>query len=329
MNAGVILLAVLVSSFGDGAPPANQRYAQYIDAETGVVKRPEGEGWSDPFGDGVWRSSWFYGSLLAIRAKDPQTYEGLRKDHGIEAAQAGQFLTYFRDHCTGGDEWTLPKNPSQKFSRDQLTPLLYLLASVYAYAPEYRPVAKDIVSRLIDLDRKKGAVSDSSQGHIGDNLRYVIDVLARKYDLDYVDGNRRHFYKLQFSGALKVYALQVQLPGDAATHEDYSVFNSLSLVTLQGIVWGKDDGDVKDWRANFHQHADKGWGPAFRIVAGRSIDDATIEKYRTVKVSRSQDNDIILSQRPHKYLDGTFPPAHGDWLVLDYVLLEGLRGAWN
>ncbi len=113
---GYILAATLLVN---EAQPAAQSYSQYIDAETGVVKRPEGEGWADPYGDGVWRSSWFYASLLAIRSKDQALYEKLQTEHGVSADQAGLFLTYFRDHCTGGEEWKLPKNDSQKFSRDQ------------------------------------------------------------------------------------------------------------------------------------------------------------------------------------------------------------------
>lgn len=34
----------------------NQSYSQYIDEESAVVKRPEGEGYDDPYSDGVWRS---------------------------------------------------------------------------------------------------------------------------------------------------------------------------------------------------------------------------------------------------------------------------------
>ncbi len=190
-------------------------------------------------------------------------------------------------------------------------------------------MAKDIVARLIALDKSKGAVSNSSQGKLQDNLRYCIDVVAHLYGVHYVDGATRGLYKKEFGAALKAYSHQVQLPGALATQDDFSVYNSLALVTLQGVVWGKDDHDVKAWRANFNQHADKGWGPAFRIVSGRSIDDATIDKYSTMRMSRSQDNDIILGQRPSKYLKGTFPPTSGDWLVLDYVNLKGLRLAWQ
>jgi hypothetical protein len=307
-----------------------QRCSQYIDAESGVVKRPEREGWTDPYGDGVWRSSWFYASLLVIRAKDPGVYDRLRTEHGVSTDQAGLFLAYFRDHCTGGDEWKLPKNDSQKFSRDQLAPLLYLLACVHAYAPEHETVAKDIVTRLIALDKSEGAVSDSPQGKVRDNLRYCIDVVAHLYGVHYVSGAMRGLYKVEFGAALKADSLLVQVPADRlATMDDYSVFNSLALVTLQGVAWGKDDGDVKDWRANYRQHADKGWGPAFRIVSGRSIDDASINNYYTMRMGRSQDNDIILAQRPSKYLKGIFPPTSGDWLVLDYVILKGLRLAWQ
>src|SRR5690242_16994549 len=75
-----------------------QRYAQYIDAESAVVKRPEGEGWDDPFGDGVWRSSWFYACLLAIHAKDRPIFDRLEREHGVKLDQVDRFLRYFADH---------------------------------------------------------------------------------------------------------------------------------------------------------------------------------------------------------------------------------------
>src|SRR3954447_16487219 len=89
-------------------PMADQKYSQYVDRESAVVKRPEGSGWSDPFGDGVWRSSWFYSSLLAVKGKDPATFTRICAGHGLDESLIAQFLTYFRDNCAGDDEWTLP-----------------------------------------------------------------------------------------------------------------------------------------------------------------------------------------------------------------------------
>ncbi len=131
---------------------SEQKYSQYIDPESAVVKRPEGEGWSDPYGDGVWRSSWFYASLLIIQANDPDEYARLQSEHAVDTALAGQFLTYFRDHCLSDHGWRLPKNESQKFSRDQLVPLLYLLEAVARYTPEFKGIGKDILISLGKLE---------------------------------------------------------------------------------------------------------------------------------------------------------------------------------
>lgn len=330
------LICLLTSALLSGAgQPADQQFSQYIDGETGVVKRPEGEGWSDPYGDGVWRSSWFYGSLLVISNKDPGAYERLKKEHGVEIAQAEKFLRYFRDHCTSGDEWTIPKNPDQKFSGDQLAPFLYLLACVNAYGSDgAKEVARDVLNRLIDLDKRKGAVSNSHQGTLRDNQRYVIDVVCRMYDVDYISGLKRDIFKHEFSIALKANNIMAQLPWEKlAKMDDYSVFNALGLVSVTCVKWGKDDDDVDGWRANYKLHADKGWGPAFRIVAGRSLEDSVIEAYYTAHITRDQDNDIIMAQRPHKYLNNEFTPDQkggpGQWLVLDYVILKSLRLLWQ
>ena len=81
----------------------NQKYSQYIDNESGVVKKPEGPDWDDPFGDGVWRTSWFYSSLLVMKAKDQKTFEQVCQDHELSEELVERFFRYFRDHCAGDD----------------------------------------------------------------------------------------------------------------------------------------------------------------------------------------------------------------------------------
>jgi hypothetical protein len=342
----------------------NQTYKQYIDQESAVVKKPEGEGWSDAYGDGVWRSSWFYASLLVIRHLDPGTYQWLQTTHGVNAALVGQFLTYFRNHCLSDHGWQLPKQPEQQFSRDQLMPLLYLLGVVAAYAPEYQGAGGDILRSLGRLEEHGRGVSDSHKGRIGRNIGYLIDVLSdqQRYNMTYrtadmdiwratalfnekqAKKNRRAFYKAMFSLALKAHNLSAQfddslaggilfgIPVKLEVTDEYSVFNALAAVSLQCVAWGKEDSDVQAWRANFKLHADDGWGPAFRIVAGRSVTPDVIEIYRTAHVTRDQDNDIIMAQRPGKIRDGRFDLTlsgeDGEWLVLDYVVLKALDWVW-
>lgn len=345
----------------------NQIYSQYIDAESAVVKRPEGGAWTDsPFGDGVWRSSWFYASLLVIRALDAATYEWLRTKHQVDATLTGRFLTYFRDRCLSDDGWQLPKHPEQAFSRDQLVPMLYLLAAVSAYAPEYKGVGSDILRSLGRLEEHGRGVSSEAKGSIGRNIGYLIDVLndSQRYDMIYrtsdmafwrttalfnekeAKRNRRAYYKAIFSLALKAENLGEQFddtltggvmfgkPIKVDSHIDrFSMFNTLGAVSLQCIAWGAGDTDVQDWRANFRVHADDGWGPAFKLVAGRSVAASEIEAYRMAYVTRDQDNDIIMAQRPDKIRDGTFdlllPGTFGQWLVLDYVILKALALLWR
>jgi hypothetical protein len=61
-----------------------------------------------------------------------------------------------------------------------------------------------------------------------------------------------------------------------------------------------------------------------------------IDAYRTAHIKSDQDNDIILAQRPHKYISDKFPAlqlsqtgGEGQWLVLDYLILKGLELAWR
>lgn len=313
----------------------SQVYLQYIDNESGVVKRPEGTGWDDPFGDGVWRSSWFYSSLLIIRSRDHATYDQICNKHGLSEDLVERFLRYFRDHNAGTTGWALPKNPTQYFSGDQLAPLLYLMTCVKSYGTaEANDIANDLLIRLIELDRNHGALSDSHQGQIRDNQRYAIDIACRMYDIEYLRGFRRELCKIEFSTALAINNQLAQLPWESlATNGSYAVFNALGLVSASCAKWGKDDEDVDSWRKSFRVHADKGWGPAFRIVSGRSISIEDIDSYATAYVTRDHDNDIIMAQRPEKYLSGEFFPDHqaGDnrWLVLDYLILKGLQLLWS
>jgi hypothetical protein len=342
-----------------------QRYSQYIDAESGVVKRPEGKGWSDAFGDGVWRSSWFYASLLILKAKAPHEYASLQTEHGLDKSLVGRFLTYFRNHCLGDHGWRLPKQPEQDFSRDQLVPLLYLLASITAFAPEYKSIGNDILHSLGILEEQGRSLSDTNKGTIGRNIGYLIAVLSDdvRYNMIYrtedmtiwrttalfdekqAKKNRRAFYKAMFTLALKAHNLSEQFDETLADGEfmgkpvkldisdEYSVFNALAAVSLQCIAWGKEDSDVKAWRSNFKVHADDGWGPAFALVAGRTVSKGDIDTYRSAHVTRVQDNDIVMAQRPGKIRKGTFDltltGASGEYLVLDYVILKALEILWQ
>lgn len=333
----------------------SQQYAQYVDSETGVIKRPESVGvdWGDPFGDGVWRSAWFYASLIVIRALDAASYAKIKSEHGVDVSLAGQFLDYFQNHCTSNDGWQLPKT-NQVFSRDQLVPLLYLLAAVAHHAPDFKDTGQNILKSLINLEEKGKGVSDSLKGTIGRNIGYMIDVLCDedRYDIAYrtsdmtvwlISGignvtaaraNRRGAYKTLFGLALQAHSLTGWLQtGDLDVSDEYSVFNAIGAVSLQCIAWGKDDGDVKDWRSNFRIHADNNWGPAFQLVAGRSVSNTDIEEYATAHVTRDLDNDIVMAQRPDKIQDGTLTSklkgGPGQWLTLDYVILKALRLLWT
>ncbi|MCI5117684.1 MAG: hypothetical protein D3913_06920, partial [Candidatus Electrothrix sp. LOE1_4_5] len=148
-------------------------------------------------------------------------------------------------------------------------------------------------------------------------------------------GNRRGACKQLFSLALHAHKLtgRWETSGGLDLSDEYSVFNALAAVSLQCLAWGKDDSDVRDWRKNFTVHADAGWGPAFQIVSGRHVADAEIQAWKNVHVTREQDNDIIAAQRSKKIRDGILSPdlAEGPerWLLLDYVILDGLRLVWK
>jgi hypothetical protein len=294
-----------------------QTYNQYIDAENAVVRRPEGDNWTDsPYGDGVWRSYWFYASLLVVSALDAATYDWLQTEHHVDASLAGRFLTHFRDHCLSDDSWQLPKHPEQAFSRDQLVPMLYLLAAVSAHASEFEGVGGDILRSLGRLEEHGRGVSSEARGSIGHNISYLIDVLSdeQRYNMVYRTSDMTVCGRPPFStrknqeepadllqGPILPRSQGITClssstnPCRVARCSEYpsswihcqisARCSMLPSVSLQCIAWGKDDHDVQDWRANFKVHADDGWEPAFRLVAGRSINNAEIEAYRSAFVT--------------------------------------------
>lgn len=324
--------------------PVSMKIGDYIDTATGVVMNP----FENPFGDSVWRSSWLYSSLLVIRGKAPAVYNDIADDHGLDVASATTFLKTFAEHGTGNDGWTVIGS-TQKFSTDQLSPLLYLLQCVKVFGTSAdQAAATEILKSLLELERTGKPLSDSPSGKIRPNLGYVIDVLCDhdRYDLTYRTtdlpiflipclGNiecarkkRRGAYKEAFSVALTAQAIGADLGQD-----EFSFFNSVALVTLQSLAWGPGDQDVKQWRENFHHMADKGGGPAFQIASGAPPVNPTVESFKTSTTCRDVDNDVVMSQRPSKFLSGTYPnPSCGAsprTAALDYVILKGLELAWT
>ena len=114
---------------------------------------------------------------------------------------------------------------------------------------------------------------------------------------------------------------------------DYSAFNALAALSFHAVYRGKEDNDLRELRAAFRRIADDNWGPAFRIVSGRSYEPHHIESFASAHVTRDLDNDIIMAQRGRKLRDGTLHTklsgGDGQWLVLDYVILKALDRLWN
>jgi hypothetical protein len=255
------------------------KVGDYIDPTTGVVMNP----FEDPWGDSVWRSSWLYSSLLVIKAKAPSTYGEIALIHNLDVASATTFLKSFAEHGTGDDGWTV-LGSTQKFSTDQLAPLLYLLECTKRFGTaDGQAPATAILMSLLELERVGKPLSDSHSGHILPNFGYVIDVLCdqARYDLTYrttdlpvflvrcfgdIDcarKKRRDAYKDAFSAALTFQAI-----GADQGQDETAFFNALALITLQALVWSPGDDNVKTWRENFHRMANKGGVLHSKLFAG-------------------------------------------------------------
>jgi hypothetical protein len=140
---------------------------------------------------------------------------------------------------------------------------------------------------------------------------------------------RRGAYKEAFSAALTA-----QSAGADLGQDEFSFFNSIALVTLQVLAWGPGDDDVKKWRENFHHMASKGGGSAFQIVSGVTPVSPSVDSFKTATTCQDVDNDIVMSQRPSKFIDRTYPSPTCDagsprTVVLDYLILKALELAWG
>ena len=359
----VLCTAILINCNNVSAlaapPDPTLKWGDYIEQETGLVTKPKS--WSDIYGDCVWRSSWVYASLLVIREKDQGLYKELRDTHGLHLKYLDPYLATCIDKVCGDDEWCVPGS-DQKFSRDQLAPMLYMLAAISAYEhdDEIKRRARNIMLRLNELEKDGKPLSKSGSGKIGDNLRYVICVLSDddrfhfNYktadmetwlvpafgNLDAAKANRRAYYKSMFKAGLEAERLgSLNHPRQpSGVFDETAFFNAIALVTSQAVVWGAGDRDVKNWRSSFDHAATAGFGPAFRLASGASVTKDELNRYRDATICRQQDNDIVMAQRPKKFIDKEFPgcpacegtePNQVRHVALDFVILEALRLVWK
>jgi hypothetical protein len=330
-------------------------WGDYVERRTGLVTKPTS--WSDIHGDSVWRSSWLYASLLVIREKDPALYKELRDKHGLDLKYLQSYLDTCLDKVCGDNGWHVPGS-DQKFSRDQLAPMLYMFAAiaVYEHDSAIKTKARKVLLRLNDLEKDGTPLSSSGSGKIGDNLRYVICVLADKDrfdfnyktaamekwlvpafgDLDKAKANRRAYYKTTFTAGLEAQRLgSLNYPKQiSGVFDETTFFNAIALVTAQSIVWGANDHDVKRWRNTFDHAAKAKFGPGFRLASGADVSKKDLALYREATICRRQDNDIVMAQRAKKYIDNEFPscrvcdgkkPDQVRHIALDFVILQGLN----
>ena len=324
----VFILTLLITDIICSADDSG--WSARIDPSTAVIRLPAG--WSD--GDDCWRSSWTYASTLILNAKAPQLYQMFCHDEGLTPVSALKFLQYFNQQCHGPEGFLRATTLKDDFSRDQLVPLLYLTAAVHRFGDnELRLEAKKVLVAAVGFDRDGGQVGTNAAGDLNDGNRYVMEVVCDKYGIDYLSGNRRGLAKTIYSGALKADNLKAQLPEPLCFSDDYSVFNALASVATQSLIWGSDDGDVKSWRKNYRIHSDKGWGPAFTIVSGRSWSEDDLEPFEKLQIPRAFDNDIIAAQRCEKIATGEVDVllqgnADDGLRALDILILQGLRHAF-
>lgn len=268
----------------------------------------------DGTGDATWRSAWFYASM-AVLGNDPKHMDDIARWAGqsILKEYFKSFLYAFRKHCCGPDRLFIhPDNHKKAFSRDQLLPLLYCLSAVPLSRIDLYPKAREILMEIVRLDEQYDAVSPSKAGKIRDNIRYILGLVCKQYDVKY----SRKVDRCWFDTALAVYAGSwMWSPSDKLKTRPYAIFNNIAAASILRL----HHGEQKYLRKMFEFFSDLNFGLAYDIVAGKHVSFAQIHEF---KHKTAWTNDII-NQR------GPYPVKAGEYKVLDWPILLALKKVWG
>lgn len=272
------------------------------------------------YGDSVWRSGWLYFACLSCRGR-PSMVEWLKRHKIDPTASAAAFLSRFAEVCIKDDRLLVHPDQDQHFSRDQLVPMLMLLAVVSMRAEEIRPLGLPIIEAIVRLDEKYGAVAPVHQGEINDNLRYIIGKVAKVYGVKYKKATNCLPFVAAIAGYEKVWEYLTPFVKPKDRPRPYTIFNNAGLLSIIALFYGLDK-DVQSWRKYFDWYAKHGWGVFYQILAGTRYTKVDIEEYEGV---RHYTNDI-LSQRGEDHFDEV-RPGHAE--ILDYPILLAMEEIWT
>ena len=299
----------------------------------------DNKGW----GDSTWLSSWFYLSAL-LTWQNPKWRQAV-KDHDPEwDKHLALFLDSFARLCFyEGKVWTHPcrklhysweevqKNPklglytTNHFTRDQMAPLLALLAAVAVYKKNtaaywsgHRIIKRFykfcVGHQMSDHPRKGGMIMPSNVA--------VINEVARLYGLEGSKLLGPSVLLAEYKTYSPLWYAHDKLPAwlqkttAKGLPRPYTFFNAIAHTTAFAISRGRDHADVRALRSCFSYPA-KHWYPGYKVVAGAKYNKNDFERFN--RINSNWKLDIL-----HNHCDGSILKK-GKSKVLDYLLCHGLK----
>ena len=282
-----------------------KEWHKYIDSYGSVLDNPR-----EP-GDSCFHSSYLYASECVF-------------DENIDKVE--KFLVYFSEHCLKHDRlighpnmYTDKVDKSLAFSRDQLSPLLLLLAVVHKYQPQLKPYCKKILQKIVDLDHDKGNIAGGHRnGDVNNNLRYIISILCEAYGVGY----GRAKGETWFSKTLAAYELAWRQPlgnwlKPSWKPRPYTINNNANLLTVRKLLLNSNR-----HRSNFRWFG-KNWyhGIGYKIIAGLPFNQSEISAYISKK-------SIYMGLFMDRGIESV-SDEEGYHVCFDYWHLEALRRIWK
>jgi len=276
----------------------------YIDHYGFVLDNPR-----EP-GDAAFHSSYLYASECVF-------------NENIDKVE--KFLLYFSEYCLKHNRlighpnmFTDRVDKSLHFSRDQLSPLLYLGATIHKYQPQLKPYYKKILQKIVDLDHDKGNIAGGhSNGDINHNLRYIISLLCRAYGVGYKKAKCESWFSKALTGYnLAWSSFAARLMSDRIKPRPFTLNNNVNLLTVRKLLLNSNK-----HRSNFKWFA-KNWhhGIGYKIISGLSFNQSELEAYR-------EKTSIYLTLFMDKGIKSVSDDT-GKHTCFDYWHLEALRRIW-
>src|SRR4030042_5599285 len=167
-----------------------------------------------------------------------------------------------------------PSHVLTNFSRDNLSPLILVLAAIKIYVndPNVIKLATAIIKYIASIDIIGNSMSNTDRGKFNWSIRWPISVVANAYEVDCHSA-----FECLFKASL--YANELKWKYSLWDHEHYAIWNMLGQLSACHVL-----GKSTNLRKYFLVYAKQDWGVAYKIEAGKSYTELEIlERYKDIR----------------------------------------------